>query len=81
MLYLPHICPSYSITMHPFLAACDQRFTSNSSASSKNGTFRAPVFLNPEKVIRQCTFTFEALENERVKLEFEDFDLDGTPPE
>jgi len=61
--------------------ACDMTFESTSLAKSKNGSFSAPVFLNPEKVIQQCTFTFIARENERVKLEFENFDLEGTPPE
>jgi hypothetical protein len=48
---------------------------------TKNGTFKAPVFLNPDKHVTQCTFTFLALEDERIRLEFEDFELDGTPPE
>ena len=64
-----------------FFSACDMKFESTSLAASKNGSFSAPVFLNPEKVIQQCTFTFIARENERVKLEFENFDLEGTPPE
>ena len=71
----------YNLLFNVLILACDQRLVSTSSPSSKNGTFHAPVFLNPDKVIQQCTFTFEALANERVKLEFEDFDLDGTPPE
>ena len=56
-------------------------FESTALATSKNGTFEAPVFLNPEKVIQQYTFTFIARENERVKLDFDNFGLEGTPPE
>ena len=64
-----------------FTVLCDMRFVSTTNVASKNGTFKAPVFLNPEEHVRQCTFSFTALENERVMIEFDDFDLDGTPPE
>ena len=57
------------------------RFMSTSAQLSKNGTFRAPEFLNAEGHVRQCTFSFVALEGERVLLEFDEFELDGTPPE
>lgn len=111
------------------ILACDQKFISTANQATKNGTFKAPSFLNPDKVkphvptyfyafqtweifmliqsllnlwflyqyesfcgllyklllyfqhVTQCTYTFLALEDERIKLEFEDFDLDGTPPE
>ena len=56
-------------------------FTSTSSSSSKEGSFRAPIFLNPDEHVLQCTYNFVALEGERVMIEFEQFDLDGTPPE
>ena len=62
-------------------SACDQRYVSTTSPTSKNGTFRAPVYLNPEGHVQQCTYQFQALEDERVMIDFEDFDLDGTPPE
>ena len=55
------------------------------------------VFLNPEGHVCQCTFTFRwssslnllvltkswsrALPNERVQIHFEEFNLQGTPPE
>ncbi|XP_059082755.1 cubilin-like isoform X2 [Tigriopus californicus] len=63
------------------LLGCDLKFVSTSSPMSKNGTFKAPIILNLEGHVRQCTFSFLALENERVMIEFEEFDLDGTPPE
>ena len=37
----------------------------------------APVFLNPQQHVQQCTFAFIGLENERVSVNFEDFDLKG----
>ena len=73
--------PNSEIFSMVSFSACDQNFISTSSTASKNGTFKAPVFLNPEKTIRQCRYTFEALEGERVRIEFEDFELEGTPPE
>jgi len=60
---------------------CDRSFVSTISPKSKNGTFTAPVFLNPEGHVCQCTFTFRALPNERVQIHFEEFNLQGTPPE
>ncbi|XP_071744912.1 LOW QUALITY PROTEIN: cubilin [Lepeophtheirus salmonis] len=60
---------------------CDIKVVSTSSPGSKNGTFRAPNFLNPEEHVTQCTYTFQAAENERVEIEFDEFDLDGTPPD
>ncbi len=41
-----------------FVSACDQNFISTSSLNSKNGTFSAPIFLNPEGHVRQCTYNF-----------------------
>ena len=63
------------------VSACDQSFTSTSDFGSKNGTFIAPTFLNPQQHVQQCTFSFVGLPSERVVLEFEEFDLQGTPPE
>jgi hypothetical protein len=40
------------------VSACDQNFISTSSLNSKNGTFSAPIFLNPEGHVRQCTYNF-----------------------
>ncbi|XP_023327852.1 dorsal-ventral patterning tolloid-like protein 1 isoform X2 [Eurytemora carolleeae] len=60
---------------------CDQTFSSTSSLSSKNGTFTAPVFLNSEGYVRQCTYNFRGLPGERVMIQFEEFNLIGTPPE
>jgi len=62
-------------------SVCDQTFISTTSLSSKNGTFTAPIFLNPEAYVRQCTYSFRGLPNERVKIQFEEFNLLGTPPE
>jgi len=64
-----------------FTYACDQTFTSSSELLSKNGSFIAPTFLNPAQHVMQCTFTFIGQENERVSLDFDDFGLQGTPPE
>eukprot|EP00090_Calanus_glacialis_P014380 TRINITY_DN23170_c0_g1_i1.p1 TRINITY_DN23170_c0_g1~~TRINITY_DN23170_c0_g1_i1.p1 ORF type:complete len:870 (-),score=100.53 TRINITY_DN23170_c0_g1_i1:1263-3872(-) len=61
--------------------ACDQNFISTTNIKSKNGSFHAPTFLNPEGHVRQCTFNFRALPNERVQIHFEEFNLQGTPPE
>jgi len=61
--------------------ACNQNFISTSSLNSKNGTFSAPIFLNPEGHVRQCTYNFRGLPNERVMIQFEEFSLQGTPPE
>ncbi len=62
-------------------SACDVKFTSTSDLATKNGTFTAPSFLNPQKHVQQCTYTFVGLGNERVQIEFDDFDVQGTPPE
>ena len=88
-----------------FSAACDQNFISTTNIKSKNGTFVAPNFLNPEGHVRQCTYNFRALPGnfwfqhsmwtvrmqpvtrlwpcagERVQVLFEQFSLEGTPPE
>ena len=85
----------YSMTFT--FAACDQDFISTTNIKSKNGTFSAPVFLNPEGHVRQCTYNFRALpgkeqkerkfykkiilSGERVQVVFEKFSLEGTPPE
>ncbi len=67
--------------MYFYVSGCDQSFVSTSSPSSKTGSFHSPAFLNPEEHVLQCTYSFVALENERVQLEFDEFDLQGTPPE
>ena len=83
-----------------FSSACDQNFQSTTNIKSKNGTFSAPIFLNPEGHVRQCTYNFRALpgtvhilykifnwnklkyfSGERVQIVFEQFNLEGTPPE
>ena len=61
--------------------ACDQNFISTTNIKSKNGSFHAPTFLNPEGHVRQCTFNFRALPHERVQIHFEEFNLQGKPPE
>ena len=60
--------PLYQLINYCFLffSGCDVTFTSTSNALSKNGTFHAPTFLNPEEHVIQCTYSFMALENERV---------------
>ncbi|XP_047737620.1 bone morphogenetic protein 1-like isoform X2 [Hyalella azteca] len=57
---------------------CDRRYV---SGAQKEGIFRAPDIYNPEKVSRQCLYTFIAGEGERVRLQFNRFDLRGTPPD
>ena len=47
-----------------FFPACDQDYVSTTNIKSKNGTFKAPVFLNPEGHVRQCTYNFRALPGE-----------------
>ena len=79
-----------------YFLACDQNFISTTNIKSKNGTFLAPNFLNPEGHVRQCTYNFRALPGnnhwifyfyfqiltgERVQVMFEEFSLEGTPPE
>ncbi|QQP50914.1 Uncharacterized protein FKW44_012074, partial [Caligus rogercresseyi] len=51
---------------------CDIKVVSSSSPAPKT---------EPSEHVTQCTYTFTALENERVEIEFDEFDLDGTPPE
>ncbi len=72
--------PANCVSSH-LLLGCDQSFMSTSAPSSKDGSFRAPIFLNPDEHVLQCTYSFVALEGERVQLEFDEFDLQGTPPE
>lgn len=55
----------YSMTFT--FAACDQDFISTTNIKSKNGTFSAPVFLNPEGHVRQCTYNFRALPGKEQK--------------
>ena len=50
-----------------FVLACDQNFISTTNIKSKNGTFLAPTFLNPEGHVRQCTYNFRALPGTMVK--------------
>ena len=60
---------------------CDFKFISTTDPASKNGSFIAPMMINPDMHVRQCTYSFLAADNERVEIEFDQFDLDGTPPE
>ena len=53
-----------------FVLACDQNFISTTNIKSKNGTFLAPTFLNPEGHVRQCTYNFRALPGTIVKKIF-----------
>ncbi|XP_046405387.1 tolloid-like protein 1 isoform X1 [Ischnura elegans] len=59
---------------------CDQTFVSRDSGT-QNGTFSAPVFLNPEGHSRQCIYLFVAGPKQRVELVFTSFALRGTPPD
>lgn len=59
---------------------CDQKFVSTPDGPS-NGTFHAPVFVNPEGEPRQCVYTFLAGPRQRVELIFTSFGLRGKPPE
>ena len=65
-----------------FILGCDVHFESKGiGVALQNGTFLAPTFLNPDMHVWQCTYSFTAKSNERVMIEFEEFDLNGTPPE
>ncbi|KAF2360157.1 Low-density lipoprotein (LDL) receptor class A repeat [Trinorchestia longiramus] len=57
---------------------CDRMYD---GTQQKEGIFRAPDIYNPELVSRQCLYTFVAGDGERVRLQFNRFDLRGTPPE
>lgn len=46
-----------------------------------NGTFTAPVFINPDNHARQCIYVFQAQPRQRVEVSFTLFNLRGTPPE
>ena len=61
-----------------FVSACDQDFISTTNIKSKNGTFSAPVFLNPEGHVRQCTYNFRALPGKKPpkRVFYEKFKLD-----
>ncbi|CAK9794637.1 Tolloid-like protein 1 [Anthophora quadrimaculata] len=58
---------------------CDQKFIST-KGGPLNGTFHAPVLINPERDSRQCVYTFFAGQGQRVELVFTTFGLRGTPP-
>ncbi|RWS07949.1 cubilin-like protein, partial [Dinothrombium tinctorium] len=59
---------------------CEKTFTSTADGP-KNGSFKSPYIENYENYSRQCIYTFQAAENERVQLWFTSFDLRGTPPD
>ncbi|KOC68946.1 Tolloid-like protein 1 [Habropoda laboriosa] len=58
---------------------CDQKFIST-KGGPPNGTFHAPMLINPERDSRQCVYTFFAGQGQRVELVFTSFGLRGTPP-
>ncbi|XP_076374549.1 CUB domain-containing protein 2 isoform X4 [Megalopta genalis] len=58
---------------------CDQKFISTPDGPP-NGTFHAPLLINPEGESRQCVYTFFAGPRQRVQLIFSSFGLRGTPP-
>lgn len=59
---------------------CDRMFSSK-PGTAKNGSFTSPSFQNNANHSRQCIYTFEAAENERVEVTFTSFNLRGAHPE
>lgn len=78
----PLITPLTTTTRTPIsLSECDRMYISNPDGP-KNGTFSAPLFKKiQEDHSRQCVYTFIAAENERVRIQFTEFDLRGQLPE
>ncbi|KAM0732404.1 Cubilin [Formica fusca] len=59
---------------------CDQKFVSTPDGLP-NGTFYAPMLINPEGDPQQCVYTFLAGPRQRVELIFTSFGLRGKPPD
>ncbi|XP_018403531.1 PREDICTED: neuropilin-2-like, partial [Cyphomyrmex costatus] len=59
---------------------CDQKFVSTPDGPL-NGSFHAPMLINPEEEPRQCVYTFLAGPRQRVELIFTSFGLRGKPPD
>lgn len=59
---------------------CDRMFSSK-PGTAKNGSFTSPSFQNNANHSRQCIYTFQAAENERVEVTFTSFNLRGAHPE
>ncbi|XP_042230629.1 cubilin-like isoform X5 [Homarus americanus] len=59
---------------------CDRKIVSSENGQGE-GEFEAPELLNPEGHSRQCIYTFMAAPGEKVELQFNKFNLRGTPPE
>ncbi|KAL7646245.1 UNVERIFIED_CONTAM: hypothetical protein RMT77_003154 [Armadillidium vulgare] len=59
---------------------CDQLII-NGEQGPREGIFRAPEIMNPDKHSRQCMYTFIARKGERVQIQFKKFHLRGTPPD
>ncbi|XP_055680317.1 cubilin isoform X3 [Lutzomyia longipalpis] len=67
--------------MLPFLQAeCDQTYVSRSGGPT-NGTFTAPMLINPSNHSRQCLYIFLAGPGQRVEVVFTSFNLRGNPPD
>ncbi|XP_042230639.1 cubilin-like isoform X8 [Homarus americanus] len=59
---------------------CDRKIVSSENGQGE-GEFEAPELLNPEGHSRQCIYTFMAAPGEKVELQFNKFNLRGTPPD
>uniref|UniRef100_A0A8D8LJ60 Cubilin n=3 Tax=Cacopsylla melanoneura TaxID=428564 RepID=A0A8D8LJ60_9HEMI len=61
---------------------CDRKFVSL-AGGPLNGTFVAPTIILPvnQSISFQCVYTFIAGPGQRVEVEFDTFNLRGTPPE
>ncbi|KAL1465829.1 hypothetical protein WDU94_005366, partial [Cyamophila willieti] len=61
---------------------CDRKFLSL-AGGPLNGTFTAPNIILPvnQSISFQCVYTFIAGPGQRVQVEFDTFNLRGTPPE
>ncbi len=47
-----------------------------SSRDGTSGEFHSPMWPEPYKTLLHCTYIFQGTREERVKLEFQEFDLE-----
>ncbi|KAI5755333.1 hypothetical protein M8J77_016053 [Diaphorina citri] len=61
---------------------CDRKFVSE-EGGPQNGSFHAPSIVLPanQSISFQCVYTFIAGPGQRVQVDFDSFNLRGTPPE
>ncbi|KAL3884106.1 hypothetical protein ACJMK2_030328, partial [Sinanodonta woodiana] len=59
---------------------CDQTFSSGPQAVTKYGTFASPNRPNDYPENKRCMYKFIGQRNEKVKLRFTAFRIQGMPP-